>query len=177
MTNPALKFSAPESNNVQTLANELDVVVLRDNALYLIECKAGKKFPEQADNYTTKLDSLRDTLGGMKGKGLLISQYALNPSSEKRAHEYQSKPSLVVLHLNLNLCWQNEIDCQRMDNPMTTTNTPYSAYEFSKEINRLRKERKIRRSLPISKKCTKDLPKQQIHSGRNGLGHIHNLSN
>lgn len=91
VTNPALKFSAPESNSVQTLANELDIVVLRDNTLYLIECKAGKRFPDQADNYTTKLDSLRDTLGGIKGKGLLISQYALNPSSEKRAHEYQVK--------------------------------------------------------------------------------------
>lgn len=91
VTNPALKFSAPESNSVQTLANELDIVVLRDNTLYLIECKAGKRFPDQADNFTTKLDSLRDTLGGIKGKGLLISQYALNPSSEKRAHEYQVK--------------------------------------------------------------------------------------
>lgn len=91
VTNPTLKFSAPESNNMQSLSNELDIVVLRDNTLYLIECKAGRNFPDQADNYTSKLDSLRDTLGGIKGKGLLISQYALNPSSEKRAHEYHVK--------------------------------------------------------------------------------------
>lgn len=90
VTNPKQSFSGLNGMQ-QTLSNELDVVILRDNTLYLIECKGGKKFPNEADNYTTKLDSLRDTLGGIKGKGLIISQYALNQSSEKRAAEYRIK--------------------------------------------------------------------------------------
>jgi hypothetical protein len=90
VTNPNQRFSGL-NGMPQTLSNELDVVILRDNTLYLIECKGGKKFPNEADNYTTKLDSLRDTLGGIKGKGLIISQYALTQGSEKRAAEYRIK--------------------------------------------------------------------------------------
>lgn len=90
VTNPNQKFVGLNGLQ-QTLSNELDVVILRDNTLYLIECKGGKKFPNEADNYTTKLDSLRDTLGGIKGKGLIISQYALTQGSEKRAAEYRIK--------------------------------------------------------------------------------------
>ncbi|MCH9741870.1 MAG: DUF1887 family protein [Proteobacteria bacterium] len=90
VSNPKQSFSGFNGMK-QALSNELDVVILHDNTLYLIECKGGKKFPNEADNYTTKLDSLRDTLGGIKGKGLIISQYALTQGSEKRAAEYRIK--------------------------------------------------------------------------------------
>jgi hypothetical protein len=99
VTNPNQTFVSPTTGNKQTLANELDIVILRDNTLYLIECKGGKKFPNEADNYTTKLDSLRDTLGGIKGTGLLISQYPLSQGSQKRAAEYRIKTFSGATHI------------------------------------------------------------------------------
>jgi hypothetical protein len=106
VSNPNQTFVSPTTGSRQTLSNELDIVVLRDNTLYLIECKGGKKFPNEADNYTSKLDSLRDTLGGIKGNGLIISQYALSPGSQKRAAEYRIKTlsgSMQVKHLQQHL--------------------------------------------------------------------------
>jgi hypothetical protein len=106
VSNPNQTFVSPTTGNTQTLSNELDIVVLRDNTLYLIECKGGKKFPNEADNYTTKLDSLRDTLGGIKGNGLIISQYLLSPGSQRRAAEYRIKTlsgSTQVKHLQQHL--------------------------------------------------------------------------
>ena len=70
--------------------NELDVVFLADNRLYIIECKA-KNF--KAGSATSgadtlyKLDSLADAVGGLKASALLVSYRPLGNYDMNRARE------------------------------------------------------------------------------------------
>ena len=56
--------------------NELDITFLKDNRLYIIECKT-KRFSakDQGAGADTlyKLDTLKDLLGGLQAKSMLIS--------------------------------------------------------------------------------------------------------
>ena len=56
--------------------NELDITFLKDNRLYIIECKT-KRFSakDQGAGADTlyKLDTLKDFLGGLQAKSMLIS--------------------------------------------------------------------------------------------------------
>lgn len=76
--------------------NEIDIGLIKANRLHLIECKT-KKFEQGAD-VLYKLDSLRDLMGGLQGRAMLVSFNQLDKASRARAKE-----------LNIQLCCQNEL--------------------------------------------------------------------
>lgn len=76
--------------------NEIDVGLIGDNRLYLIECKT-KRFEKDAD-VLYKLDSLRDLVGGLQGRAMLVSFNTLDKVSRARAKE-----------LNIDLCCKTEL--------------------------------------------------------------------
>ncbi|MCL7421630.1 MAG: DUF1887 family CARF protein [Methylobacter sp.] len=76
--------------------NEIDIGLIRANRLHLIECKT-KRFEQGAD-VLYKLDSLRDLMGGLQGRAMLVSFNALDKSSRARAKE-----------LKIRLCCQSEL--------------------------------------------------------------------
>jgi len=86
-----------------TVLNEMDVALLKDNRLYLLECKtkkftgSSKKHSEAAD-VLYKLDSIRDVLGGLQAKAMLVSIKKLEKHHYNRAKE-----------LNIELCCHHEI--------------------------------------------------------------------
>jgi len=86
-----------------TVLNEMDVAFLKDNRLYLLECKtkqfsgSGKKHSEVAD-ILYKLDSIRDVLGGLQAKAMLVSIKKLEKHHYNRAKE-----------LNIDICCHQEI--------------------------------------------------------------------
>ncbi len=71
--------------------NELDVVALRDNRFYLIECKTSKlrsqKQTDKAAQVLYKLDSLSDLMGGLQARAMLVSYRPVNPAQRDRARE------------------------------------------------------------------------------------------
>ena len=75
-----------------TIMNELDVALLRDNRLYLLECKTkrysgnNKKHDEGAE-VLYKLDSIRDLLGGIQARAMLVSFNKLKKHHRDRAKE------------------------------------------------------------------------------------------
>lgn len=76
--------------------NEIDVGLIRDNRLHLIECKT-KRFEKDAD-VLYKLDSLRDLIGGLQGRAMLVSFNSLDKVSRARAKE-----------LNIALCSKTDL--------------------------------------------------------------------
>jgi hypothetical protein len=69
--------------------NEIDVVFLADNRLYLIECKT-KNFEckqSDADEVLYKLDTLRDYIGGKEARAMFISYNRIPAIHKKRAEE------------------------------------------------------------------------------------------
>jgi hypothetical protein len=76
--------------------NEIDIGLIRANRLHLIECKT-KRFEQGAD-VLYKLDSLRDLMGGLQGRAMLVSFNALDKASRARAKE-----------LKIKLCCQTEL--------------------------------------------------------------------
>lgn len=80
------------------IKNEIDIGLIKANRLHLIECKT-QRFKEDKDaDVLYKLDSLRDLMGGLQGRALLVSFNSLNKSSRARAKE-----------LNIQLCCQTEL--------------------------------------------------------------------
>ncbi len=81
--------------------NELDITFLKDNRLYIIECKT-KRFSakDQGGGADTlyKLDTLKDLLGGLQAKAMLISFTQPNDYDVQRAGD-----------LRLALCCYNEL--------------------------------------------------------------------
>ncbi len=83
--------------------NELDVAFLKDNRLYLIECKTkryagnGQKHSE-ADDVLYKLDSIRDVIGGLKAQAMLVSVKKISQAQLSRAKE-----------LNIRVCCHEDI--------------------------------------------------------------------
>lgn len=69
--------------------NEIDIGVICNNRLHLIECKT-KRY-QQGENKDAdilyKLDSLRDLIGGLQGRALLVSFHKPDAQSEARAKE------------------------------------------------------------------------------------------
>jgi hypothetical protein len=76
--------------------NEIDIGLIRANRLHLIECKT-KHFEKGAD-MLYKLDSLRDLMGGLQGRAMLVSFNSLDKVSRARARE-----------LNITLCCGTEL--------------------------------------------------------------------
>ena len=78
--------------------NEIDIGVIKANRLHLIECKT-QRFKEDKDaDVLYKLDSLRDLMGGLQGRAMLVSFNALDKASRARARE-----------LNIQLCCQSDL--------------------------------------------------------------------
>lgn len=76
--------------------NEIDVGLIKANRLHLIECKT-KQFEKDAD-VLYKLDSLRDLIGGLQGKAMLVSFNDLGKTTRARARE-----------LHIALCCKTEL--------------------------------------------------------------------
>lgn len=66
--------------------NELDVVCLRDNTLYLVECKTGRqgKGPMAADAIY-KLSQLSAAIGGLRGRGIFVTSETVSGPIRQRA--------------------------------------------------------------------------------------------
>lgn len=78
-----------ETERGEAVHNELDVVCLAENRLYIIECKTrkwgeGKAFGPGA-NALYRLDTLADVLGGLQGRAMLISYLKLPDAVRRRA--------------------------------------------------------------------------------------------
>jgi len=81
-----IQRGAPE----QATRNELDVAFLKANRLYLIECKTHSAKTGDGGKNTDalyKLDSLKDLMGGLQAKAMLVSYTDLNPSDRERARD------------------------------------------------------------------------------------------
>lgn len=68
--------------------NEVDVVVLRGSALFLIECKTGGgryQGDDAQDTIVYKLDAIRDAIGGIKGRAMIVHTRDVKPSVRLRA--------------------------------------------------------------------------------------------
>jgi hypothetical protein len=69
--------------------NELDVVCLADNRLYLVECKTrawkNTVSPDLGASALYRLDTLTDLLGGLQAKAMLVSYQALPGHVLRRA--------------------------------------------------------------------------------------------
>ncbi|WP_107786240.1 Card1-like endonuclease domain-containing protein [Nitrosomonas ureae] len=89
--------------------NEIDVGLIHANRLHLIECKT-RHFEKDAD-MLYKLDSLRDLMGGLQGRTMLVSFNNLGKASRARARE-----------LNVSLCCKTELKHlqQHLTNWLTT---------------------------------------------------------
>jgi len=66
--------------------NELDVAFLSNNHFYVIECKT-KNWKEEGSGSDAiyKLDTLKETLGGLQGKGMLVTYRKLSKPDHARA--------------------------------------------------------------------------------------------
>lgn len=70
--------------------NELDVALLKDNRLHILECKtermsAAKAARVKSDAVLYKLDSIRDNLGGLQARAMLVSARRLKTHHLNRA--------------------------------------------------------------------------------------------
>ncbi len=73
-----------------SVPNELDVAFLRNNRLHIIECKTAKFSAEREQSATGalyKLDSLRDLMGGLQARAMLISYRDLPDFDLNRARD------------------------------------------------------------------------------------------
>ncbi len=66
--------------------NELDVATVVNNKLHIIECKT-KGMRDDGDDTLYKLESLRDLLGGLQARAMLVSFRPLRQNDITRAHD------------------------------------------------------------------------------------------
>lgn len=85
----ARQFVIRRGTEASPLDNEVDVACLRDNTLYLVECKSGRREiqGEAGQENLRKLAHLRDRFGGLRGRCMLVSRYPLSAQLEERARE------------------------------------------------------------------------------------------
>ena len=72
--------------------NEIDVAFLYNNSLHIIECKTqrfrrGKSSTGHGLKAIYKLDSLKDILGGLRGKAMLVALEDLSVGNKRRADD------------------------------------------------------------------------------------------
>lgn len=70
----------------QEVRNELDVTCVVNNKLHIIECKT-KGMSQDGDDTLYKLDTLRDLLGGLQARAMLVSFRPLKYYDLNRAHD------------------------------------------------------------------------------------------
>ena len=77
------------SHNGKRVFNELDVLFLHDNRLHIIECKTRKFRGEGEDTAAAealyKLDTLKDLMGGLQARAMLVSYQDLDGPHRIRA--------------------------------------------------------------------------------------------
>ncbi|NOT11621.1 MAG: DUF1887 family protein [Methylococcaceae bacterium] len=78
--------------------NEIDIGLIKANRLHLIECKTQQFKGDKTADVLYKMDSLRDLMGGLQGRAMLVSFNPLDKASQARAKE-----------LNIQLCCQTEL--------------------------------------------------------------------
>lgn len=82
------------SNSDAKPDNELDALFVRENILYLVECKTCRMDNnEKSRDIMYKLDSLHDKIGGVFARGILISLEPLSENERKHAQ----KNNLIVI--------------------------------------------------------------------------------
>jgi hypothetical protein len=88
----------------ELVRNELDVAFLADNRFYIIECKT-KRFDGAPGSGSSrgaaalyKLEALKDLLGGLQGRAMLVTYQSLPPMDRQRARD-----------LNIQVCSGAEI--------------------------------------------------------------------
>lgn len=90
----SLEVSRSGKQQQHRIRNELDVAFLANNRLYIVECKT-KYFGEydHADSPGAetlyKIDTLKDLLGGLQGRGMLVSYLPLSRADRQRAQDLQ----------------------------------------------------------------------------------------
>ena len=78
------------SHRNPSVKNELDVVFLKDNRLYIIECKTHSDKNQVGGKNADaiyKLDSLKDLLGGLQARAMLVSFNRPNQYDLQRAND------------------------------------------------------------------------------------------
>lgn len=90
-----IKYDDNNDSNAQSKAdNELDAVFVRNNILYLVECKTCKMNDiGKSRDIVYKLDSLHDKIGGVFARGILISFCSI----EKKERRHLEKNNLIVI--------------------------------------------------------------------------------
>lgn len=73
-----------EAAGEKTVKNEFDCLLIKDNRLFLIECKT-MRFAEKGSDVLYKLDSLTESSTGVYGRGALVSARHLDESMQSRA--------------------------------------------------------------------------------------------
>ena len=73
-----------ETPGEKTVRNEFDCLLIKDNRLFLIECKT-MRFAEKSSDVLYKLDSLTESSTGVYGRGALVSARRLEESMQSRA--------------------------------------------------------------------------------------------
>ncbi len=82
------------SNSDAKPDNELDALFVRENILYLVECKTCRMNDDKKSrDIMYKLDSLHNKIGGVFGRGILISLESLSENERKHAQ----KNNLIVI--------------------------------------------------------------------------------
>lgn len=80
----SVKVERGDKNN--PLRNEIDVMALINNRLYLIECKTGMLKPQESQLALYRLDSLAEVFGPLT-QGALLSFDSISPLIKRRANE------------------------------------------------------------------------------------------
>lgn len=99
----AYNIEIVRDNDGKPIPNELDVGVLKNNRLYLIECKA-KRFNDRQKNLGEsadvlyKLNTLREVCGGQQAKAMLVSFNKIGKPHRDRARD-----------LGINLCCYKDL--------------------------------------------------------------------
>jgi len=78
--------------------NEIDIGLIKANRLHLIECKTKRFEKDKHADVLYKLDSLRDLIGGLQGRAMLVSFNKLDTPTRARAKE-----------LKIELCCHTEL--------------------------------------------------------------------
>ncbi|MEF1173636.1 Card1-like endonuclease domain-containing protein, partial [Vibrio sinaloensis] len=80
----SVKVERGDKNN--PLRNEIDVMALINNRLYIIECKTGMLKPQESQLALYRLDSLAEVFGPLT-QGALLSFDSISPLIKRRANE------------------------------------------------------------------------------------------
>lgn len=96
------------------VSNEIDVACLADNHLYIIECKTQhfdktENESEAANEVLYKLNTLRNYLGGMEARAMVISYRNFTEAACRRADEFDIKVCNQYQLCNLENIFRNWI--------------------------------------------------------------------